>query len=441
MDFLSLHSVCLILAVVSLAPLALYIIRPRQDPFNPLIFVAALGFAMTDRRLLFNPGPALDYLPPWAYKEFIFMVIVSLLGLYAGWFGWSLVNRHYPPSPIRTLADYRRQYDPNRLLAFGLAYTVIALFSFALTYHRYHATGYLRDLMYMNGPAIVLLIQAAMLDGTLSWVAIPAICAGLTRNIVKFFAYGSRGMTAQAVFLLLTPFLLKGTRPRKVLVLGLAAVFGITMLTLTRSRYLLGEGYAPNRVQAVVMAAEQMFNGRHQIYDAGSAVVGGAAAMQAVQHLDNYDWGGFIWNVLATFPPHEWFPNKGRWQTPWSAGGWHGYLYSIRVGSGVPIPNGSGTGGFGDMYVNFWWFCPLFWFLLGYVMHYLYAGAVRGRRMDFQGYLFAMYIMVLFLVSQGGEPAVFNFLFGFCPLFIAYPLCRFEAEIRHFPTRPGQVAN
>ena len=41
-------TLAIILAIISLWPLANYLLKPRQDPFNPLIFVGATTFFVTD---------------------------------------------------------------------------------------------------------------------------------------------------------------------------------------------------------------------------------------------------------------------------------------------------------------------------------------------------------------------------------------------------------
>lgn len=219
------------------------------------------------------------------------------------------------------------------------------------------------------------------------------------------------------------PFLFRGTRPRKpwVLVLGFAAA--VVMMTLAETRSIVGNGEAPDRIAALLVAGEHFLHGGSRNYGPGREFVMGTAEVQAVQRLQNWDWGGFLWNVVAVFPPHQLFPNKIQWQTAWGNGP-HGYLHSIRVGAGLGFAPGCATAGFSDAFVQFWWFFPIFWFILGHLTHRLYTAAVYARRQDYQCYLVVFFVVLLYLVAQGLEPATFNALFTLLPAWLAYRYAR-----------------
>ena len=437
---MSLFATCLLLALVALAPVAWYLLKRGADPFNPMVFLGGLAFVSTDRRLLFNPGPALDFMSASAYSSYLYIATASLLALYAGW----AVRKYRHPvtqvAPARSLAEYRRQYDPARLLIAGMFFGFLSLGAFAVSHGRYHLTGYIRDLMSMNLPATVLIIQAIVLDTSLFWAGVVGLGAALTRSVFLFFSYGSRGQTASVAALVAVPFLIKQSRPPKPVLVAVAVLVGLIMLTLARSRTVLAQGLAQNRVGAVVTAVEEMFNGHHHAYTAGSDTVIGAAEVQAVQALHNWGYGvGFLWDVAAVFPPHEWFPNKGYWQTQWGNGPPpdHSFLSSIHKGTGVPVPPGSGQPGFAQIFVQYGWFFPLFWFALGYVLHYCYSAAIIRRRLNYQAFMVIVYLSVLYLITQGPKPAIFVFIFAFFPAMLAYRWCRLDSEPPHAgnPTR------
>ncbi len=426
---MSLFAICLLLAVVALAPVAWYLLKRGADPFNPMVFLGGLAFVSTDRRLLFNPGPALDFMPASAYKTYLYIAIASLLALYAGWAVWKYRHPVTRVVPARSLAEYRRQYDPVRLLIAGMFLGVLSLGAFVVSHGRYRLTGYIRDLMSLNLPAAVLIMQAIILDTSLLWAGVVGLGAAMARSVFLFFSYGSRGQTASVAALVAVPYLIKQSRPLKPVLVAIAVLVGLVMLTLTRSRVVLSEGLAQNRVGAVILAVESMFNGHHRSYTAGSDTVVGAAEVQAVQALHNWGYGGgFLWDVVTVFPPHEWFPNKGYWQTQWGNGPApdHSFLSSIHKATGVPVPPGSGQPGFGQIFVQYGWFFPLFWFALGYVLHYCYSAAIFGRRLNYQAFMVIIYLSALYLVTQGPKPATFVFIFAFFPALLAYRWSRLD---------------
>ena len=432
---MSLHFLAILVAILSLGPGALYLLRRGRDPFAPPRFIGGCAFVIADRKLLTNPQPALNHLPASFYHEYLWIVFFSLASLYAGWYWWKRRHRSaiLLPSQLKVpaqagwLSAYRREFRPERLLAAGLGFAFLAFLSLVITHGHKHATGYVRDLSFLSVPAVIFLIQAMMLDTSYALPAIFGIALALSRYVLRFFSYGGRGDTARIATLLLVPYLFRGTRPRKLPLVILAVSLAIGLIALAKSRKILSQGEAPNRIEAVAAAVKQMFSGEHRKYSLGQEFVIGAAEVYSVQKLHNWDYGRFAWNVLATFPPHQFFPHKIQWQTTWGEGP-RGYLNTIRNATGLPFLTGAAPTGFADAFVEFWWLFPIFWFLLGYWLHHVYAGAVYEKRLDYQGYLAILFVVLLYLVAQGFYPASFNFLFSILPAMIAYRWCR---VVRH----------
>jgi hypothetical protein len=427
-DFINLHQACIFLAVVALFPLANYILRRGQDPFSPFVFIGGVVFAVSDRKLLTDPAPALNYLPEWALTEYVLITGFSLLAAYAGWHYWK--RRHPIPAiaPHRPLDHYKTQYDPNRMVVAGIIYGLVALVVFLETNNRFAVTsGYLRDLTFLSDPGAVLLIQALILDPGLFWPALFGIAAATFRFFWGFFSYGSRGGTFEAVVLAMVPFLLRGRRPPKIPLVVVGCVLAVVLGTLAKSRSILGNGEAPNRVAAIWVAAREMFHGGTRRYSPAVEFVVGAGEVYVVETKGNWDDGGIIWNTAVVFLPHEWFPNKADYYTEWGEGKYNGYLQQIRRVAGVDVPLGCAPTGFANVFVEIGWLFPVFWFLVGYATHFIYGLAVYGKRLDHQCYLVVTMVGLLYLVTQDLNAFIFNALLTFVPAAVAYNWCRVPA--------------
>src|SRR4051812_8024601 len=112
-------SLVIFASIVMLAPFALYILGIIRDPFHPMIFAGALSYFLVPHRLIFNREATLEVADEPFLNPFLVVSIISMLGIYAGWFiaGWRKVKDG-------RLAPSRVQYDPGRL---GLSAAVFAI--------------------------------------------------------------------------------------------------------------------------------------------------------------------------------------------------------------------------------------------------------------------------------------------------------------------------
>jgi hypothetical protein len=430
---MGLPTACLLVAAVALAPLTLYVLCRRADPFNPLLLAGGITFGIADWKLLRDPGPALRYFPASAYVEYLLVVGLSLLSFYAGWYwrGWRR-GRRAAGGGVGP-----RAFDPGRLLKVGLLMAVMALIGSV----HFWPTGYIRDWGFMQLPAAVVLIQAYMLDRRLLWSAVAGVAAALYSCVYWFFVYGSRGDAGIMLALVAVPFLFRGTRPRKpwVLIFGFAAA--VAMMTLAETRPIVANGEAPNRIAALMVAGKKFLHGGSRNYGPGREFVVGAAEVQAVQKLQNWDYGRVFPDMLVVFLPRQLFPEKYDWVSDWIS---PHFIPTIRRALGLKVLlHGVAPTGFADGYVQFSWLYPVFWLLLGYLTEKLYAGAVYGRRPEYQCYLVSWFVVLLYLIAQGIGAAGFNALFTLAPAWLAYryarvarvPAARSSPPVR---TGPGQ---
>ena len=419
MDYLAIRGACVVLAIVSLAPLALYLVGRVRDPFHPLALAGLLAFGIADFKLLLDPGSALNYVEAGSLVEFELIAAASLLCLYLGWHwrGW-----RRPAGRLRgaVAGSPPRAYSPSRLLGTGGLMALLALTAWLVDIHRVRATGYVADWVFLQTPAAVLLIQAGLLDRNLWLPALTALCLDLFGCAYHAYTYGSRSTTAILFTVLAVPFFVRGARPRKKWVLVAGAVGFIVMMTLAETRTIVGKGEAPNRFAALWVAGERFIHGGQRRYGAGREFVVGAGEVQVVQDQQNWNFGRVFPDMAIIFLPHQYFPDKYDWVSPWDAPHFFPLLRRYLGLTKKVLSYGVAPTGFADAYVNFWWMFPLFWLALGYFLNFIYAEAVYGHRLDHQCYLVCSFLVLFLLVGQDIEAGEFAALFTMLPAWLAY---------------------
>ncbi|NNM86103.1 MAG: hypothetical protein HKL96_10165 [Phycisphaerales bacterium] len=321
-----------------------------------------------------------------------------------------------------------------------------------------HSSGYLTDWMYLQVPAGVLLIQAYLLDRNLLLPSVVGLSVALFGVFYHLFTYGSRYCAAILVLLAAIPFLFRGTRPKKALVLVLGTIAVVVMMSLAATRAIVGKGEAPNRLAAISVAAQRFIHGGKDNYGAGREFVVGAMEVQVVQQQQNWNYGRVIPDMGIVFLPHQYFPNKYDWVSPWDAPHFFPLLRTYLGLTKKTLSYGVAPTGFADAYVNFWWLFPFLWLFIGYFISFIYDGAVAAGRLDFQGY-YACCLMTLFwLVGQDLEAAGYAVLFMLLPTWVAYRYAvvrqipavepaaavasgRAAANCSHLGRGPGAAAN
>ncbi len=422
-----------VLCVAGLLPCAAYVLGRRVDPFNPALFVGGLTFGVCAFKPLIYTQDALTFVTAHELAAYLVVCLVSLLAFYGG----CLYARRRAQINSASLPQRYWQMDARRILMVALLFGLVADLSYVLTYHQYRATGYLRDLSALRLPAAVLAIQAAMYDRQNLRAAALAIAMGLAPSVMRFFTYGGRGVTVEMLLFLLVPFLFRGRRPAKVLVISVGLLGGFAVHYLATTRMLIGSGEAKNRISALILAFEGHHAGGTHV-SGGSTFVEGALELATVRKLGNYDKGGVLWNFAVVFLPHEWFPNKYDYVTPWALS--KSRMRMVDNTEGVLPPEGTAPSGYTDMFIEFGWLAPIFWFLVGWFSWRVYMRGVVFGDVAAQGYYVALLFGLLYLVAQQIEPGIQNWLFSYVPLALAYWQCRLPSAAGSLPASSGRTA-
>ena len=420
------YEITIAAAAVCLAPLVLYLFGRIRDPFHPLLIVGATAFACACYIPLTNPEPALEFTTRGALADYELITLLSVAAFYWGWLWRSKRSPETAPVKGSMLTIYRDEYSPQRMVAVAWVY---ALISAAVAYHYYghiHSSGYVTNLVFLEWPAAIFFIQAAILDRNFLPVAVIGIPLAMTESLLRFFLYGSRFEVAVAGSLALLPFLSRGTRPRKALFLVAAFGLAIVVWSMTTTRLIMAQHEANNRLSALVVAVEQLFAHQSKPYTAGKTFVFGANVVRVAKetHFGN---GDFIYNLGVRFLPHEWFPEKYSLYTDWSQTGDIKMVRNHLGMSSTTMPNGAACSAFASVFTQFGWLFPLPWFLLGIWVRHIYGHAVFLRRFNFQAFLVMAVILMFLFIGQDIYQFVLYGLFGFVPTLLGYRYCRTAA--------------
>ena len=436
---LTLRILALLVAVIGSLPFLLYILGKIKDPFHPLVLLGAMGATMAARKLLFNPEPALSYVRLDSLQEYLAVSTLSMLALYVGWHLHQKKYAHKPVVSVPSKMLYGLEYDPGKMLPIGAAWAAIALGVYILTYHRFTESGYLRDLWYLRIPAVIVLVQALLIDRSISAMAIFFILVGIAPDVNHIRNYGGRGSMAILFDLAMVPYFFLGRRPRKGRFLLVFFLAGITLLALAQSRTVLGTGEAKNRISAIYIAAKQMISKSTkgiETYNAGRSFIVGAAEIQLANDSGNWDNGGIFWNFGVLLLPHELFPQKSLYYTYW---GEHNAVKHLQQNIYQKFPLGVAPTGFASVFIEFHWLFPIPWLLLGYWLAWLYRRGVLERRLSSQAMLVVANIICLYLVAQDCFAALLNTLVTVLPTYLAYRYCRLREISRSAPAITSQT--
>ncbi|MGC8553597.1 MAG: hypothetical protein ACP5O7_12140 [Phycisphaerae bacterium] len=420
----------LLCALICLLPPVLYLLGVIRDPFHPLIIVGGTAFGCASYLLLTDPAPALQYTTMAALSMYQFIVATSILSLYTGW--WWLGRRSHAPSA--GVLNLRPAYSPHRMAFAAWVYAIISAAVAVRYYGHIRASGYITNLVFLEWPAAILFIQAALLDRTLVPMAVVGVPVACTESLLRFFLYGSRFEVAVVSSLAMVPFLLRGKRPRKPFFLGVLLAFAVVVWSMTATRTIMGQGKADNRLTALGIAIEHVLGRKHPWYTAGKTFVFGTNVVRVASetHFDN---GMFLYNLGIRFLPHEWFPNKYNWYTDWSQ---TGDITMVRRHLGMStdaMPNGAACSGFASVFVEFGWLYVVPWFFLGAGLAAVYRRAVHGRLVEFQGLLVISYVLMFLFIGQDVYQFVLYGLFGGVPTVLGYWFARTGVGTAAFP--PG----
>jgi hypothetical protein len=408
-------ALAILLAIISLWPLANYLIKPRQDPFHPLLFVGATTFFVADVGVFANHQLALRLVSDHDLSVFLVVVILSLLGFYAGWF------RQRRKEPVLQMMAAPAEYRPNTILNCALGLAVIGVSIALYTREDYTITGYLRDLGGLWVAAAILAIEAMFLNPTMGGVGLLTATLCLIPPIDRFFSYGQRGDTFRIALLTMPFYMLRNRRPAKIVFVPAAIFLAVTLGTLERTRTLLGEGEATSRIDALFKVIPSFFQETRNIKNyAAKEYIYGAAMVATVRDDQSYEYGAFLYNIGVRFIPKEAFDKLGYFTQ------WNNTNYNALVGghAGFDVPGGAAPTGFAHLFVEFGWAAPFAWLLLGSLARWMYARAVYGHDLASIGYLAAFFIVLLYLMTQDLLTSTMNAIYTFPILYFVYRAAR-----------------
>jgi hypothetical protein len=415
-------TLAIILAIISLWPLANYLIMPRQDPFNPLIFVGATTFFVTDYGILTDHDRSLRLVSDTDLSVFVTVVIVSLLGFYAGWH-W---RRRREDSKHLVVVAAPERYRPHTLLNSALVLAAVGVTVALYTRTDYLVTGYLRDLGGLWVAAAILALQATFLNPAVGAVGLLTAALCLIPPVDRFFSYGQRGDTFRIALLAIPFYLLRKRRPARVFFVPMAIFLALTLGTLDRTRKLVSDGEATGRVDALFKVIPSFFEQTQNIRNyGGKEYIFGTAMVATVRDQQSYEYGAFLYNIGVRFIPKEAFDKLGYFTR------WNNTNYGPMVGqhAGFEVSGGAAPTGFAHVFVEFGWGAPLFWFVLGSFTRRLYARAVSRGDLAGIGYLTAVFVVLLYLITQDLLNATMNAIYTFPALYLVYRVARVpEAE-------------
>jgi len=198
-------------ALVALAPLIGVISGRIKDPFHPMVWIGIISFLLIPYRMWRNWNGMLDLVDEPVIQRFQIIVMISLLGLYLGWWCWNRrQSARLQVKPMPPAVDY----DPAWLNFAALTMLAVALPVYFLI-GRDEAdlapgTGYAREWSMLWVPASILAIQAMMMvKPSVRILSSLVVLLGLVHPITVTMTYGSRG-TIFRLALLASLFLLTG---------------------------------------------------------------------------------------------------------------------------------------------------------------------------------------------------------------------------------------
>jgi hypothetical protein len=401
---------------ILLIPAVLYGLGLLKDTFHPLFFVGTVSFSLTVYGVFVNREQSLQFVPAEALIVYLLLVILCFAGFAAGWFYARRRDRGIRMAPLQPPV-----YRSNLLFLFAIIFTLVGVPIALYTRNDFSVTGYLRDFGQLWMVGALLAIQSGLLQPSLRPAAIILVILCLLPPIDRFLTYGQRGDTFRVALLIVPIFLFYQRRPQRVFFIPAALGLALVLATLVQTRALVYTGEAKNRFDALSKVIPSFVDGKNRQPIQGSEeYIFGSAMVAAARHTNDYDHGfGFLYNLGVRFLPKEYF-DKDSLYTAWSPGN---YIVHVASDAGYGIPGGSAPSGFAHTFVEFWWFAPLFWALLGFWARRIYLGALTGD-LARQGYFVAFFIIMLYLLSQDLYTSSMNAIYTLPSLFLAYKAAR-----------------
>jgi hypothetical protein len=408
----ALISYAFFVGLVLLIPAILYVMGVLKDTFHPLFFVGTTACAISVYGIFTYREEALRFVNAADIMVYLTVVLLSFGGFAAGWFIARRRDRRVAPETF-----VAPEYRANLLFLWAMVFTAVGVPIALYTRNDFSVTGYLRDFGQLWIVGALLAIQSGLLRPALRPMAVVLVILCLLPPIDRFLTYGQRGDTFRVAILAVPFFLFYQRRPQRVFFLPAALLLALVLATLVQTRSLVYTGEAKSRIDALGKVIPSFIDGKNRRPSQGSEeFIFGTAMVGAARRTGAYDNGvGFLYNLGVRFLPKEYF-DKEQLYTRWAP---LNYIPYVSSDAGYAIPGGSAPSGFAHAFVEFWWFAPLFWGLLGYWARRIYLRALTGD-LARQGYFVAFFIIMLYLISQDLYTSSMNAIYTLPMMFLAY---------------------
>jgi hypothetical protein len=410
-------------AVLGLGPLFLYLIGKQKDPFHPLIFAGALFYFVCAHRVFTSYTGLLALLPESFYIVYIMAAILSLLGLYAGWW-WA--GRRYA-GRFNASNETSPRYNPSQLMLAATFCAALGTGTHFIFYERYDISAYIRDWGMLWISAAILSVQCFIISRPHRPWAVLVLLISIAPPIDRFLVYGQRGDTFRLAVLVLLAYLMLNRRPSKAVFVTAAFSLAVVLGTLQLTRKIVDRGDATNRFTALREVIPSFFRADVEELSTGEEMVFGSAAIAGIRYTGQYGYGlNLTLGFASRFLPRQLFPDKGAFLQNY--GGYH--QTTIDMTSGITITQGAAPTGTTNGFTEFSWFCFLPWIIVGYFYRRLWDLATLRPSIVFKG-LFAAYTMALiYAISQDLVSFEMYLVYMFIPLPLIYRFARIREADR-----------
>jgi hypothetical protein len=420
----------LCMLILGAGPAVLYLIgKGFRDPLHPLIFLGLASYMVSAHKLLIAPNQAYDFLPQSAYVLYLSAAILSLLGFYAGW--RRSASRDRRNARITEVVVHSR---PDVLSAAAFLFAIIGTTSFLFLGQQFTVTGYVRDLILLWISAAIIAVQLLSTEksGAIRAINLVTLGIALVTPISSFLGYGQRGDTIRIALILSIFYLIRKTRPFKpTFIVGLCLV-GIVLMTLAETRTIIKEDPSKNRITALMTVIPHLLEDSQKPYTGGEEFIFGGALCKTAYDNGHYEWGkAFTVRLVARFMPKELFPDK-----------WDYFGTSVakefeivHAHTAINVPGGAAVSGAAEGFFQLGWFCPIVWYILGYIHQKLWYRALHARRLEFIGYLTAFNVAMLYAILQDIYTAEMNLIYVIVPLWLVYRVSSKRVHAAEFDAR------
>ena len=352
--------------------------HPIEIPQLPLI-AAAMWLYFYGAMALSAVRDLHRFLPDWTLAVGQAAALLSLAGLVAGW----VTALRYPKIDPRA-SSRRPAYDTQRLWIMG---AILILIGSVVHYAFINqdeidwqgTSAYWYLLFHIIYPGIALCVVGRVKGQFRHPMETLAFLALVVFAMFPHMVTARRGplfpMVMVVVFL---PAILRRTKPSRLVLFGSLGAAGLVMLLFIAVRPWVYSGggkvksvTASSWVEAVESLSldEIVMERSRRLGDNEYAYHCGMVATNV--ELEFYQYGTGYVTLLTHWIPRNWWPGK-----PGLGEGWYGsVLDRIPVVMGWKMTTGASAGGVAEVFNQFGWLSPAFWFLLAWCAGKVYRRA------------------------------------------------------------------